>query len=494
MSVKAWLMDHLHGFVGRPDLASREPTLKLDDPPRSGTGEPSLVNAPHLGAYATLMAALRDELEHFVASQVRLHLAIADRDRFLLTAIGVRCRGSGGSDGAARRLLSEFLREFKPEQVKRYLAREVIGALPNASAIDLSQFAGLMDADAQDGAADDDGHQYRELIEALRVVPPEPNARPFEVNLLGRWVEGDVAATARLADAAPARPGAVPVTPLAGGQRCLFDLEDADGRRIVVLPSVVSGRRYIVGKGEGCDIRVNATYASRRHAELWLDDGRWWVADAGSTNGLRVETAARQALGAANPASSAARAASGDAALAFPAGARLVLSARTEGPSTDYPWLALRSAAAAAGLTPIASAAVTADEVPKTPLTSVMVKRPGADAWTLRVAQAGGVRTLVFDAQALPARVGRSRNQSLVIDRQHEAVSGHHIDITAIDDDGVAQLNVHGDNGVLLDGVHHGPGSRLRWRADQVLVLGASTQGAPQCRLVRGADDEADAR
>ena len=40
-------------------------------------------------------------------------------------------------------LLRRFVREFKPEQIKRYLSKEVIGGLSNASAIDLSQFAGL---------------------------------------------------------------------------------------------------------------------------------------------------------------------------------------------------------------------------------------------------------------------------------------------------------------------------------------------------------------
>src|SRR5207245_71976 len=103
--------------------------------------EPSLADVGHLGAYAPLIAAIRDELEHFVASQVRLHLAIADRDRFRLTAIAVGCAEAP----EPRRLLLQFMREFKPEQVKRYLAREVIGGLPNAAAIDLTQFAGLVD-------------------------------------------------------------------------------------------------------------------------------------------------------------------------------------------------------------------------------------------------------------------------------------------------------------------------------------------------------------
>ena len=93
----------------------------------------------HLGAYAPLVAAIREELERFVASHVRMHLAIAERDRYLLTSIEVDC----SDDDEARELLQRFMREFKPEQIKHYLMKEVIGRLPNASAIDLAHFAGL---------------------------------------------------------------------------------------------------------------------------------------------------------------------------------------------------------------------------------------------------------------------------------------------------------------------------------------------------------------
>src|SRR6185295_3002543 len=169
MSLKNWILHGVHrmnGLAARGDLP--EPRADLDAPssPPSSAGtppprvergkrvaarEPTLASAEHLGAYAGLIAAIRDELEHFVASHVRLHLAIAERDRFLLGAIGVRCH----EGASARQLLSNFMREFKPEQVKRYLAREVIGALPNASSIDLSQFAGLLDADARADAESD---------------------------------------------------------------------------------------------------------------------------------------------------------------------------------------------------------------------------------------------------------------------------------------------------------------------------------------------------
>ncbi|MGL6109056.1 MAG: FHA domain-containing protein, partial [Rubrivivax sp.] len=295
MSLKSWVLDRVHrmnAVVSRPDLPARgtgqEPAL--DAPrdsapraarlPRAPSVDGALSSAEHLGAYALLIDAIRDELEHFVASHVRLHLAIADHDRFLLTSIGVRSPDAAD----ARELLQQFMHEFKPEQVKRYLAREVIGALPNAAAIDLSQFAGLFDADARDDA--DTGGEYRELLAALRSTPMSSALRPYQVNILGRWTELD---PARAAGAANAYRGATPTTPLAG-QRCELDVEDGDGRRRVVLQAVVPGRRYVVGKREGCDIRVNGTYTSSLHAEIWLDNGAWWVADAGSTNGMRVES------------------------------------------------------------------------------------------------------------------------------------------------------------------------------------------------------------
>ena len=134
---------------------------------------------------------------------------------------------------------------------------------------------------------------------------------------------------------------------LAGGLRCEFELEDADGRRLVVLPAVVSGRRYVVGKGEGCDIVVRGTYTSRRHAELWLDQGCWWCADAGSTNGIRIETPGAAAPQVAAPAAANEPAAplpgAEGARLHLAEGARLLLSARSDGPPADHPWLALRA-------------------------------------------------------------------------------------------------------------------------------------------------------
>jgi pSer/pThr/pTyr-binding forkhead associated (FHA) protein len=441
-----------------PTAPQPGPTARAVHEPRSRLHEPdeALASAEHLGAYGPMIRAIRSELEHFIVSHVRLHLAIADRDRFLLTSIAVRCTGGGPEHD----LLRQFMHEFKPEQVKRYLVREVISGLPNAAVMDLSQFAGLVDVDAQE-----DDREYGELLAAL-AGPSQADVPSYEVSILGRWSEQDTWQPTGAA-AAQVWPAATPITPLAG-QRFEFELEDADGKRRIVLPSVVPGRRYVVGKGEGCDIRVNGTYTSRRHAEMWIDHGTWWVSDAGSTNGIRIEPA-----GGPHERGGTAVASAADAPIKLVDGARMVLSARSEGPANDYPWIALRIAGshASSRLTPIARAASPA--------------RTRATDAVFRITAMGssGTSTVELRPGWLPVSVGRSRSQTLVVDRRHEAVSGHHLDIVELDDT-AAHVVVHGDNGVLLDGVRHPPGSRLRWLAGQSLVLGASAHDESACTLL----------
>src|ERR1700675_867357 len=122
-----------HG-AGASQSEPREPRMRAIGEQRGGVPD----DAEHLGPYSALIGAIREELEHFVTTQLRLHLAIAERDRYVLTSVEVECDESKGH----RDLLRRFTSEFKPEQIKHYLAKEVIAGLRNASAIDLSQFAG----------------------------------------------------------------------------------------------------------------------------------------------------------------------------------------------------------------------------------------------------------------------------------------------------------------------------------------------------------------
>jgi hypothetical protein len=470
MPLKNWIlhrMNRMNGVVGRPDLprpharsSRRDDTEPREPSLREGADlrEAATPGREDLGIYAPLIAAVRDELEHFAQSALRLHLAIAERDRYLLTSIDVEC--VDGGDGAD--LLRRFAREFTPEQIKRFLARDVIGHLPNASAIDLSQFGGLNAARTQ---LDSDGDEdYAELLAELRATTRSEQPRAFDVTLLGRWVETD-------AQSGQIRPSQAPRTPLAGN-RIEIDVEDADGMRRVALPAALPNRRYVIGKDEGCDVAVNGTFASRRHCEIWLDNGSWWATDADSTNGIRVESASG-VLGRAGGQSTAAGA---KTPIEIVPGARIVLSAVAQGRPAEFPRILLRqSETRAALLNPSAKPSTT----PVTPIAAPMRRRAEL---SLTASMASGSHTVAIGDRTAPICVGRSRNQDLVVDWAHQGVSGHHVDITSFDEEG-ADVEVLGDNGVSVDGVRHPAGHRFRWRVGERMTLGRPAESEPACTL-----------
>jgi pSer/pThr/pTyr-binding forkhead associated (FHA) protein len=481
MPLKSWIlqrMNRMNAIAGRPDLAQRTSRARtapggVGSGPREPTlrsmqegHDPGSPGPEHLGAYAPLIGAIRDELEHFVSSQLQLHLAIAERDRYLLTSIGVEC--VDGGDGAD--LLRRFSREFTPEQIKRFLARDVIAHLPNASAIDLSQFGGLNAAPAHDNASDDDD-AYAELLVQLRATTRSEGPRSFDVTLLGRWTDTEPSAAVRGSGAAST---ATLRTPLAGS-RLEIEIEDAGGNRHLTLSSVVANRRYAIGKGEGCDITVDGTFASRRHCEIWLENGAWWAGDAGSTNGIRVESG-HSVLGRAGQQAGGAGA---KATIEIVPGARIVLSALAQGKPADYPRVLLRqSDVTVSPVTPLSPGA----KAPTTPVTPIAAPRPRRHELTLTASMASGVRTLSLVDKAVPMRVGRSRDQDVVVDWAHEGVSGHHIDIANLDESG-AEIEVHGDNGVTVNGVVHPQGHRFRWRVGERMTLGRASGEEPECTL-----------
>ena len=158
-------------------------------------------------------------------------------------------------------------------------------------------------------------------------------------------------------------------------------------------------------------------------------------------------------------------------------GARIVLSAQAEGSSADYPRVTLdvdREGAATA--TPIAPGIAS----PATPSTPIVKARDSE--WTITAHMASGVRAVNLREGELPFSIGRSRNQTLVVDWAHEGVSGHHLDITAIDADG-ATVVVHGDNGVRIAGTSYPPGARLRWNAGESIAIGRVIGHEPECGL-----------
>jgi hypothetical protein len=478
MAVKRWIlqnMNRMNAVVGRPDLAPPrvEPTAKRASPsaPAHGgfdTRDGAALPPDQLGPYAPLVAALHDELSHFAGTQLRMHLAIAERDRYLLTSVDVEC--IDGSEGAA--LLERFTREFTPEQVKRFIARGIIAQLPNAAAIDLAQFGGLRVV--RDDAAD--AGAYADLVAQLRASTPGDGPRSFEVRLAGRWSERESAPDVRL----PPAPAA-PHTPLAGTTLDCA-IEDARGTRTVVLPAVLPHRRYAIGKGEGCDVPVAGAFVSRRHCEVWLDGDGWWVADTGSTNGIRVEQGGT-VLG-----RSGGQVGSGDAGrpLRVAPGACIVLSALATGLPSDYPRIQLGRREAADLVTPLA---VVAPPRSATPVTPIAAPHSRGARLSMTVAMQSGTHSVPLANDMLPLRVGRSRMQDLVVDWAHEGVSGRHVEIANCDDDG-AEVEVLGDNGVTVGGVAHAAGERFRWNVGETMTLGRVFGTEPDCALtlVRAGD------
>src|SRR5262249_9582818 len=144
-------------------------------------------------------------------------------------------------------------------------------------------------------------------------------------------------------------------TPLAGSTLAV-DVEDAGNARRVEIGSGGPRRRHGLGKDPGRDGRGGGTCASPRPCGGWFGRGAWWVADAGSTNGIRVE--AKGSGVHADP-----RAQDHVETIEVPAGAQLVLSAFAQGEARHYPRIRLHPVMVAAH-----GAQATAQAAPATPL------------------------------------------------------------------------------------------------------------------------------
>lgn len=474
MTLKRWVLGKVNQTVDpRAHRNARvAPTLQGDADTHGDASVPgkrelgrrreTLRDAAHLGRYAPLVSAIREELGQFVTDEVRLHLAIAERDRFVLTSIEVECEESEEH----RDLLRRFLREFKPEQIKQYLARDVIAGLRNASAIDLTQFAGLNATQEAEQIADEEDDPYTELVAQLQSQTPEPTTRVFEVRLIGRWAEqSEVTQRANQARANATRPE-IPHTPLAA-RSCTLRISDAAGARSIDL-SLVPGRRYSIGKDTGCDIAVDGVYVSRRHCEIWLDHDRWSVADAGSTNGIRVE-----AHGAIQR--RAASTSSGTMPIETDGGVCVVLSAHGDGDAAQYPRIELPAMADSRRDAPRTE--------PATLVTPIAPARRLRSPWSITAQMASGTSDADIAEHALPFSIGRSRNQGLVIDWAHTDVSGRHVDIVGFDASGALVL-VHGDNGVSIGDTSYPVGAQFCWKAGEEMLLGRMDAQAPRCRLL----------
>ena len=105
------------------------------------------------------------------------------------------------------------------------------------------------------------------------------------------WVEMKGAATVRVRTEPVAKAAAVPVGAGRGGGSG----STAKPRALVQLaPAESAGASYpleaetTIGRAAGCRIAVDDTHVSKVHARVFVNEGRWYVEDLGSTNGTLV--------------------------------------------------------------------------------------------------------------------------------------------------------------------------------------------------------------
>lgn len=270
--------------------------------------------------------------------------------------------------------------------------------------------------------------------------------------------------------------GAAPALPLGGDAAPRLHVEDQGGVREVVLSEFMPGRRYSIGRDRSSDIVVEGTYASRRHCALWLDQGRWWIDDLGSTNGTRIELGGRVlAVSGGGRAGSESR----SGRVEVVAGADIVLSADAHGPASDYPRVSLdRDPTDPELATPRAPCGVSK----QTSFTSIARPAAGTSRYIVEATTAEGVRALPLEKSRLPWSVGRSRRSAMIVPRIHEGVSGDHIDIVALDEEG-AEVFVRGANGVRRGSTAYGAGERFHWQVGEVLEFGRASAQEPAFTL-----------
>ena len=440
MALKGWVCAQGEPARSRArDLPPRATPLGQADAPRREQREPRAARAragqrlacrapQHLGAYAPLVGAIREELEQFVASHVRLHLAIAERDRYVLTSIEVEC--DGGDE--ARELLQRFMREFRPEQIKRYLAQRGDRPACRTRARSTSRSSpGSMPTPATATARADDERVRRAARGAARAPSRAPGAQPYEVSLIGRWSESTSRRAARRDTARAA--STAPRTPLAG-RRWKSRSRTRDGRRHVDAAVGRAGPPLRGRQRRGLRHRRQRQVREPPPLRDLARQGRLVGDRRGSTNGIRVESADERARPQRTQRAAAPARQTRDRSRARrahrPVGARAAASRR------DYPRLSLLQTAGDVGDARDADGAATCS-APTTPLTPIVAARARAERLRRsRSRMASGERTRRRSPpSALPFRIGRSRNQALVIDWAHEGVSGHHVDIVELDDE-----------------------------------------------------------
>lgn len=75
---------------------------------------------------------------------------------------------------------------------------------------------------------------------------------------------------------------------LAQTTRLLRLMPESKGQDLEEVVFPLGSFPLVIGRSQRCDVVVKAPYVSRRHCQVWLDDGRVMIKDLGSSNGTWI--------------------------------------------------------------------------------------------------------------------------------------------------------------------------------------------------------------
>ncbi|OPY57191.1 MAG: FHA domain-containing protein FhaB [Pelotomaculum sp. PtaU1.Bin035] len=103
---------------------------------------------------------------------------------------------------------------------------------------------------------------------------------------LVKWMVGDLrgASPQRFMEVQPSRHGReTPSSESTGGVKMVVIESSAPGLK--PGDTFGAGREVLIGRGGGSDINIDSSFASTRHARVYLKEEQYWLEDLRSTNG-----------------------------------------------------------------------------------------------------------------------------------------------------------------------------------------------------------------
>ncbi|MES2940347.1 MAG: FHA domain-containing protein [Pseudomonadota bacterium] len=433
-------------------------------PPAGMTGSGHPQGASPYGRFQGIADALREALARLAQEEFRDYHAFAPDLFCQVKRIEIRPMDAAGEE-ALNALLARI---NQPSVIADFIRRELLKDLPMGRYLDFNRFEAFVPlpvapvaGPAAGGAQQSDAASLEDaqLLREFDGAPAQPVIIGPGYEVTFQWDE--------VREPASAAPDAD-----------VWQLEDGQGARPLRLARRGAQAKWILGSGEDVDVRLDGRFTSGRHAALWFDRGTWWYEDLRSSNGSRVIRRGREdhvfpprAAGAAAV-----------AAVEVGPDCAIFLAAQSDGPRSDVPKLVWGSGGTrTAPATPVApvNRAPAADEGGTgtgTGLRLALDRQPDA---SLQVDDGDGSRRLPLYALTLPFHIGRALDADCCVPALHASVSAQHLEIHAIEANGVL-VRIVGSNGAVLDGVQLPQDSRTLWRWGQTLAIGEPRQ---PCRL-----------